>query len=150
LSVGGTGKTPHTEYLIRLLSQHYKIAVISRGYKRKTRGYRLGEENDNASTIGDEPFLLLKKYPFVKVCVCESRMLAIPQLIADAPESQLIIMDDAFQHRSVQAGLSILLTTYEHPYFSDALLPAGRLRESAKAAERADFIIVTKCPEEIS
>jgi tetraacyldisaccharide 4'-kinase len=150
LSVGGTGKTPHIEYLIKLIGQHYTLATLSRGYKRKSKGYRLAQATDDANTLGDEPFLLHKKYPQAIVAVAEDRLLAIPELINDAPQVQLVLLDDAFQHRSVIAGLSILLTTYNNPYYKDVLLPAGRLREYASAASRADFIVVSKCPFNIS
>jgi tetraacyldisaccharide 4'-kinase len=150
LSVGGTGKTPHTEYLLKLLSNQYKTTVLSRGYKRKSKGFHIATENDDARVLGDEPLLLKKKYPFANVCVAEDRLFAIPQIISDLPETQVILMDDAFQHRAVTPSLSILLTTYSNPYFSDMLLPAGRLREYTSAATRADFIVVTKCPESIS
>jgi tetraacyldisaccharide 4'-kinase len=150
LSVGGTAKTPHIEYLIRLLAPYYRIAVLSRGYKRKSRGYRLIHPDDSAHLAGDEPILIKRKYPFVEVCVAENRMLAIPQLLAERPQVQLILLDDAFQHRSVKPSLSMLLTTYAHPYFSDFLLPAGRLREFPTADTRADFIVITKCPIDLS
>jgi tetraacyldisaccharide 4'-kinase len=150
LSVGGTGKTPHIEYLIRLLSPHYRIAVLSRGYKRKTKGYRLIQPADDAMLAGDEPMLLKRKYPFAEVCVAENRMLAIPQLLGERPQTQIILLDDAFQHRSVKPSLSVLLTTFSHPYFNDFLLPAGRLREFPSAAARADFMVVTKCPPDLS
>ncbi len=150
LSVGGTGKTPHTEYLLKLLGSRYKTTVLSRGYKRKSSGYRIAAETDDANMLGDEPLLLKKKYPFADVCVSEDRLFAIPQIINDLPETQVILMDDAFQHRAVTPSLSILLTTFSNPYFSDMLLPAGRLREYASAATRADFIVVSKCLENIS
>jgi tetraacyldisaccharide 4'-kinase len=150
LSVGGTGKTPHIECLIRLLGNHYRIAVLSRGYKRKSKGYRLAQSNDDASVLGDEPLLIKRKYPSVDVCVAENRMLAIPQLLSDLPQTQIILMDDAFQHRSVKPNLSVLLTTFNNPYFDDYMLPAGRLREFTSEAKRADFIIVTKSPSDLS
>lgn len=150
LSVGGCGKTPLVEYLIRMLSPHYRLAVLSRGYKRKTKGYRLLSVYDEPQQAGDEPLLLKRKYPFAEVAVAENRMLAIPNILADRPEIQVILMDDAFQHRSVVPSLSILLTTYGRPYFSDHLLPVGRLREFPSAAVRADFIVVTKCPSTLS
>jgi tetraacyldisaccharide 4'-kinase len=147
LSVGGTGKTPHTEYLLKLLGNNYKTTVLSRGYMRKSKGYHIATENDDAIMLGDEPLLLKKKYPFAQVCVAEDRLYAIPQIISDLPETQVIFMDDAFQHRAVTPSLSILLTTYSNPYYNDMLLPAGRLREYASGASRADFIVVTKCPK---
>lgn len=150
LSVGGTGKTPHTEYLLKLLGNNYKTTVLSRGYKRKSKGYHIATENDDANMLGDEPLLLKKKYPFAQVCVAEDRLFAIPQIINDLPETQVILMDDAFQHRAVTPSLSILLTTYSNPYYNDMLLPAGRLREYASGASRADFIVITKCPPNLS
>jgi tetraacyldisaccharide 4'-kinase len=150
LSVGGTGKTPHIEYLIKLLGNQYKVTVLSRGYKRKTKGYRVALPADDATLLGDEPLLIKRKYPLVDVCVAENRMLAIPQLLGDLPQTQLILMDDAFQHRSVKPSLSILLTTYNNPYFNDYMLPAGRLREFPASAKRADFIIVTKAPAAVT
>jgi tetraacyldisaccharide 4'-kinase len=150
LTVGGTGKTPHTEYLLKLLGSNYKTTVLSRGYKRKSKGYHIATETDDANMLGDEPLLLKKKYPFAEVCVAEDRLFAIPQIINDLPETQVILMDDAFQHRAVSPSLSILLTTYNNPYYNDMLLPAGRLREYSSAAARADFIVVTKCPEDIA
>jgi len=148
LSVGGTGKTPMTEYLIRLLHDR-NIVTLSRGYGRKTKGYRVTGPQDSAKTVGDEPFQLYRKFPDIKVTVCEERAVGIPFILADFPETDVILLDDAFQHRPVKPQLSILLTTFERPFFRDHLLPAGRLREARKGAGRADIIVVTKCPEEL-
>ncbi len=145
LSVGGTGKSPMVEYLLRTL-QGEKMATLSRGYSRSTQGYRLAGKNDTAETIGDEPFQFFRQFPDVAVAVGEQRALAIPQLMMDRPDTSLIVMDDAFQHLPVQPDLSILLTTFDRPFWQDRLLPAGRLREPRSAAARADLLIVTKCP----
>ena len=147
LNVGGTGKTPMTEYLIRLLGEHYRIVTLSRGYGRKTRGYRIAGETDSARTIGDEPYQLFRKFPNIHVAVCEERAVGIPFILADYPDTDVILLDDAFQHRPVKPQLSIMLTSFDKPFFQDWVLPAGRLRESRKGAARADVIVVTKCPE---
>ncbi|MBQ7878574.1 MAG: tetraacyldisaccharide 4'-kinase [Bacteroidaceae bacterium] len=150
ISVGGTGKTPHTEYLINLLKQKHNVAVLSRGYGRKTKGYRMATVNDNASTIGDEPFQIKKKFGNITVAVCEKRTTGIKHITAEKKETDVILLDDAYQHRHVKAGLNILLTDYNRPVWNDALMPFGRLRESVAGIKRADVIIVTKCPENIS
>lgn len=146
LSVGGTGKTPHIEYLIRLLKDYLEIAVLSRGYMRKTRGFRYAYTNSNASDVGDEPLQFKLKYPDITVAVSESRSLAIPQMVMQQPGIQTILLDDAFQHRSVNPALQILLTEHDRLFTRDYLLPAGRLREWRQGYVRADHIIVTKCP----
>jgi len=146
LSVGGTGKTPMIEYLVRLLSSQYSIAILSRGYGRKTKGFRLAGESDDASTIGDEPFQFYQKFKGkVEVVVCENRVEGINQLIALEKSVQVILLDDAFQHRRVKPLYSILLTDFSKPFFSDFILPQGRLREPRKGSERANVTIVTKC-----
>lgn len=151
LAVGGTGKTPMVEYLIRLLKPEYKIATLSRGYGRKTKGFRIAGATDTAATVGDEPFQIYKKFtPDVQVVVGEERAYAIPMLLQEFEDTRTVIMDDAYQHRSVVPGLSILLTEYSHPFFHDYVLPAGRLRESKSGAKRADAIVVTKCPSHLS
>lgn len=146
LSFGGTGKTPHVEYLIRLLSSQYNVAVLSRGYARKTNGYQVVEANSNANDIGDEPMLLKMKYPQIAMVVAEDRVLAIPQLLSDFPAANLLLMDDAMQHRAVQPGMSIAITAYNKLFTKDYILPMGTLREPRSAYKRADFIIVSKCP----
>lgn len=148
LSVGGTGKTPMVEYLIRLLlKKSYRIATLSRGYGRKTKGMRIAANNDTASTLGDEPFQMYQKFKDSSIIsVGEERALAIPFLVDQFPALQTIILDDAFQHRAVTAGFSILLTDYSSPFFTDFLMPSGRLREARKGANRASVIVVTKCP----
>jgi tetraacyldisaccharide 4'-kinase len=150
LAVGGTGKTPMVEYLLRLLKKEYKVATLSRGYKRKTVGFGIAAENTTALEIGDEPMQFFKKFPDVTVAVGEERLVAIPQLLQDRPETELIILDDAFQHRSVQAGLNILLTEYKDLYTRDLPLPAGDLRDVRMSAKRAQIIIVTKCKQHLS
>jgi tetraacyldisaccharide 4'-kinase len=150
LSTGGTGKTPHTEYLLKLLIEKYHTGVLSRGYRRKTSGYFLVEENSAATESGDEPLQIKRKFPQATVAVCEERALGIPIMLLDDPELELILLDDAFQHRRIKPGLSILLTEYAKPFTKDLLLPAGNLRESGRSASRADVIVVTKCPVEIS
>lgn len=150
LAVGGTGKTPHTEYLIKLLRDKYKVAVLSRGYKRHTKGYVLATSESSAKTIGDEPYQMHTKFPSVTLAVDEDRCHGIERLLAlKEPAVDVVLLDDAFQHRYVKAGLSILLTDYHRLFCDDALLPAGRLREQAGGKNRAQIIIVTKCPEDI-
>lgn len=151
LSVGGTGKTPMIEHLIRLLHDKHKIATLSRGYGRKTTGFRIADANDNAQTLGDEPYQLYKKYGNnITVSVGEERALAIPLILQEDEDIQAILLDDAFQHRQVVPRFSILLTDYRKPFFEDFLLPSGRLRESKWSSKRADVIVVSKCPAEIS
>lgn len=150
LSVGGTGKTPQIEYLIRLLQNDYKIAVLSRGYKRKSSGFIIADENATAEIIGDEPFQYYLKFPKVIVCVDADRTNAIQQLEALENLPDIILLDDAFQHRRVNAGFNILLTAYDNLYVDDSMLPTGNLRENKFGAKRAHVIIVTKCPYDIS
>lgn len=150
LSVGGTGKTPHIEYLIKLLGTQYKLAVLSRGYKRKSSGYKMVQRMATANEVGDEASLIKSKYPFVNVAVAEERVYGIPQLLSDAPQTQVLLLDDAFQHRSVTPAINILLTRFNKPYTRDYILPAGSLREFRASAKRADFIVVSKCPESLS
>lgn len=146
LSVGGTGKTPHVEYLINLLQHQYRLATMSRGYKRRTQGFILADEKANALRIGDEPMQYFMKYPGLVVSVAEERLTGIPALLQKRADVQAIILDDAYQHRSVKPGLNILITDYSKPFYEDHILPLGTLRESRKAYERADVIIVSKCP----
>lgn len=151
LSVGGAGKSPHVEYLIELLHPYIDIATLSRGYMRKTKGFRWVEYKDNAELVGDEPLQYKRKYQDnLIVAVCESRNTGIPMILQRYPNVQAILLDDAYQHRAVKPNLNILLTQYSHPFTRDILLPAGRLREWRSAYERADIIIVTKCPDELS
>jgi tetraacyldisaccharide 4'-kinase len=146
LTVGGTGKTPHTEYLIRLLHEYLPLAVVSRGYKRKTSGYLEVTPNLDAAETGDEPLQYKRKFPHVAVAVAESRSFAIPRMISSYPSTKVILLDDGYQHREVVPGLNILLTEYNRLYTTDWLLPVGRLREWRGGARRADIIVVTKCP----
>jgi tetraacyldisaccharide 4'-kinase len=146
--VGGTGKTPHTEYLIRLLKKNYRVAVLSRGYKRKTSGFILAGETSDSRTIGDEPFQMHRKFPDILVAVDADRRRGIKNLL-NLPEEispELVLLDDAFQHRYVKPSLSILLTIYDYPTEKDCLLPAGKLRENPENKVRADIFIYTKCP----
>ncbi|HYV52987.1 MAG TPA: tetraacyldisaccharide 4'-kinase [Chitinophagaceae bacterium] len=146
LNVGGSGKTPMIEYLVNLLREHYSLAILSRGYGRVTRGYLLAERHDDAATIGDEPFQFYRKYGNkLSVVVCESRVGGITKLMKRKPEVQVILLDDAFQHRAVKPLFSVLLTDFSKPFFKDYLLPQGRLRESRSGASRADALVVTKC-----
>lgn len=146
LSTGGTGKTPHVEYLVRLLQYRYRVASMSRGYKRRTQGFVLADETTNALRIGDEPMQYHLKFPELVVSVAEERMTGIPSLLQRRPDVEVILLDDAYQHRSVKAGLNILITDHAHPFYEDHILPFGSLRESRKSAKRADVIIVSKCP----
>lgn len=150
LSLGGTGKTPMTEYLIRILQGKYKIAVLSRGYKRKTKGFVLAGSETGPLEIGDEPMQIHKKFPDITVGVAEERILGIPLLLQARPDTELILLDDAFQHREVRSGLNILLTQYHHLYTRDRLLPAGNLRDTRSSSKRAHLIVITKCPHDIT
>ncbi len=145
LSVGGTGKTPHVEYLVRLLQYQYKLATMSRGYKRYTQGFLLANANTDATKIGDEPMQYHLKFPDLVVCVAEERLTGIPQLLLNRPDVEVILLDDAYQHRSVKPGLNILITDLSKPFYEDHILPFGRLRENRGAYKRADVIIVSKC-----
>lgn len=150
LSVGGTGKTPFTEWLIELFHGKYQTAVLSRGYKRKTSGYLNVNTVHTINEVGDEPLMLKLKYPDVAVSVGEQRVFAIPRLLSEQPDTQVILLDDAFQHQSVRPDINILLTTYDKPFYEDAILPLGTLRESVSGKNRANIIVVTKCPENLS
>ena len=150
LSVGGTGKSPMVEYLVSLLKDKYKIATVSRGYKRKTRGYALAHENTTALEIGDEPMQFHLKFPGIAVAVGEERIVAIPQLLHDRPETQVIILDDAFQHRAIRAGVNILLTDHDNLFTHDFYLPTGDLRDLKSSYKRSNIIVVTKCDPALS
>jgi len=150
LSLGGAGKTPHIEYLIRILKEYIDVATLSRGYKRKTKGYLMVDSRNNAEQVGDEPLQFKRKFPEVLVTVAENRTFAIPEIMKTNPNTKAVLLDDAFQHRSIQPGLNILLTEFSHPFTKDYLLPAGRLREWRSAYKRADIIVVSKCPPEIN
>ncbi len=150
LSVGGTGKSPMVDYLASLLKKKYPVSIVSRGYKRRTSGYVLAGESTTAIEIGDEPMQFHLKHPDVSVSVCEKRIEAIPQLLYDRPETKVIILDDAFQHREIHAGFNILLTEYANLYSRDFFLPTGDLRDQKSSAFRADIIVVTKCPDNVT
>ena len=149
LSAGGTGKTPHTEYLIRLLKDKYKVAVLSRGYKRSTKGFVLANETISAHELGDESYQIKAKFPDITVAVCEDRQTGIEKLISEI-NPDVILLDDAFQHRKVKAGFYVLLTAYDDLFADDYILPFGNLRESAMGKKRANLVIVTKCPTVLS
>jgi tetraacyldisaccharide 4'-kinase len=151
IAVGGTGKTPHTEYLVNLLYSRYNIGVLSRGYNRRTHGFVLATDHTGAREIGDEPYQIYRKFgKEVMVAVCEDRCKGIDKMRELNPNLNLIILDDAFQHRFVKPTASIVLTEHAYPIFDDHLLPDGRLREAPGALHRADIVIVTKCPDEMN
>lgn len=151
LSLGGSGKTPHTEYLIRLLSKDYKVAVLSRGYKRKTKGFVMAHEGSEFEDIGDEPLQYVKKFgQDISIAVDESRCHGVRTLLKNDPGIQTILLDDAFQHRSIRPGFSVLLTDYRNLYCDDMMFPSGNLRDVKSAAKRADVIIVTKTEKILS
>lgn len=150
LSVGGTGKSPMVELLIRNLRSEFKVATLSRGYKRKTSGYTLAKETSTALEIGDEPMQFKLKFPDIPVAVGEERLDAIPQLLHDKPDIKCIVLDDAFQHRAIKAGLNILLTDYNNLFTRDFYLPTGDLRDLKSSYKRAEIIVVTKCDPNIS
>jgi tetraacyldisaccharide 4'-kinase len=149
LTVGGTGKSPMVEYLIEILRPDFKVATLSRGYKRKTRGYALAGPTTTALDIGDEPMQFHLKFKDVAVAVGEERLVAIPQLLHDHPDTNVIILDDAFQHRAINAGMNILLTEYSNLFTRDFYLPTGDLRDQKSSYRRAQLIVVTKCRKEI-
>ena len=153
LSMGGTGKTPFVEYLIRWMIQNgyaNKVATLSRGYGRKSKGFRIANKEDSPETIGDEPFQIYQKFKEEAVIsVGEDRVLAVPTIIYEHPETEIIILDDAFQHRSIKPGFSVLLTDFSSLFYKDFVLPSGTLRESRKGAKRADVVVVTKCPTDL-
>uniref|UniRef100_A0AB33ITZ7 Tetraacyldisaccharide 4'-kinase n=1 Tax=Prevotella sp. GTC17254 TaxID=3236794 RepID=A0AB33ITZ7_9BACT len=152
ITVGGSGKTPHVEYLIRLLEDKVKVAVLSRGYKRKSRGYLLADTDTTMEQIGDEPFQMKKKYPNAYIAVDGNRRRGINRLITDEAtnDTDVVLLDDAFQHRYVKPGINILLVDYHRIIIYDKLLPAGRLREPHAGKNRADIVIITKCPKDLN
>jgi tetraacyldisaccharide 4'-kinase len=150
LATGGTGKTPMTEYLIEILQQKYTVATLSRGYKRKTKGFAIANERTTALEIGDEPMQFHEKFPDITVAVGEERLVAIPQILQSKPDTDVIILDDGYQHRFVKAGLNILLTEYKNLYSRDFMLPVGDLRDVKASRNRADIVIVTKCKSDLS
>jgi tetraacyldisaccharide 4'-kinase len=150
LAVGGTGKTPHVQLLTQLLSeQKLQVAILSRGYGRKSKGFLYVEANSTAGMVGDEPLQAKLQHPEATVAVCKDRVKGIKKIVADNPTVKAIILDDAFQHRRVKAGLSILLTTYDNLATKDYMLPLGRLRDSVNQLQRAEMVIVTKCPDNL-
>ena len=151
LSTGGTGKTPHVAFLADYLHKNYETAILSRGYGRKSKGFKIVSNTSTSTDVGDEPLLYAQRYEDkVHVTVCEKRTAGIQEIQKIYPSNQLVILDDAFQHRAVEAGFSILLTQFNKPFFKDCILPAGNLREPIAGRNRADVIIVTKCPESVS
>ena len=150
ITVGGTGKTPFVEYLLRMLSQNYRVAVLSRGYKRTTKGFRFVENNASPGESGDEPYQIKRKFPDIVVAVDADRARGIAQIRKTYPDIQIILLDDAFQYRKIKPNLSILLTDYNRPMYRDSMLPGGRLREWTCFAKRADIMVVTKSPVEMT
>lgn len=146
LSTGGTGKTPHVEYLVQLLKPSYQLATLSRGYKRKTRGYQQATTKSTVDEIGDEPLQLFHRHPEVVVSVCEKRVIGVKSILEAHPRNQVILLDDVFQHRYIKPGLNILLTDYHNLFTRNYLLPTGNLRECRSGVKRADALIVTKTP----
>ena len=149
ITVGGTGKTPHVEYLVELLKGEFNVATLSRGYKRKTRDYRLVSTDSTAAEAGDEPIQIKRRFPEITVAVDRDRVHGTTRLMKQEPPLDVILLDDAFQHRSIKPGFSILLTDYNRPMETDRLLPAGNLREPARNRNRSDMILITKCPEDL-
>jgi tetraacyldisaccharide 4'-kinase len=150
LSMGGAGKSPHIEYLIRLLGPYISVGVLSRGYRRKTEGFLFVEPKSTALDVGDEPLQFKRKFPQIAIAVGERRAYAIPQMLVRYPELQVILLDDAFQHLAVRPYLNVLLTEFSQPFTRDYLVPSGNLREARSGYERAQIIVVTKCPFDIS
>ncbi|MFT2009454.1 tetraacyldisaccharide 4'-kinase [Pontibacter sp. 13R65] len=149
LTVGGTGKTPHVEYLLRLL-RSYRVATLSRGYKRSTKGFVLADGQASAATIGDEPFQYYQDFKRVTVAVCEDRVVGIKQLLEQGPKPEVILLDDAMQHRPVKPSLNLLITDFTRPFYHDYVMPTGLLREPRIGAKRADAVLVSKCPAHLS
>ena len=147
LNLGGTGKTPHTEYLINLLKDSNRVATLSRGYGRKTTGFKVAENTSTYEDLGDEPLQYYKKFPEIQVAVDEDRVDGVRKLLYSPNNAEVVLLDDAFQHRHIKAGLNILLTDYQHLYCDDFLVPAGTLRDVKSAAKRAQIIVVSKSPK---
>ena len=150
LITGGSGKTPMIAYLLHHFSDRFSLAVLSRGYKRKSSGFLIADTTSSIESLGDEPFLLFQKFPNVQFAVCKNRPEGIRGLLQKSPELDAIFLDDGFQHRQLKPSFQILLTPFETPWFRDCVLPAGNLRESARGKKRADLVVVTKCPESLS
>jgi tetraacyldisaccharide 4'-kinase len=150
ITVGGTGKTPHTEYLAGLLKNNFRVAILSRGYKRKTRNFRIASVSSTVNEIGDEPLQMFRKFPEILVTVDRNRVHGVKRILHENPETDVIILDDAFQHRRITPGFSILLTDFERLIIKDHLMPYGSLRESIGNMRRADIILITKSPESVT
>lgn len=150
ICAGGAGKTPHVEYLLRLLSGSHNTALLSRGYRRSTSGYQLDDGSHNAAKLGDEPAMIARKFPGVRVAVCEKRLQGVQKLLNGDNPPQLIVLDDSYQHRYIKPTINILLTEYDRPFYKDHIMPYGNLRESRKARFRANIIVVTKSPEKLN
>lgn len=150
LSVGGTGKTPMVEYLIRLLSDKHNLAVLSRGYKRKSKGFYLANATTTIEEIGDEPFQYHSKFKNIHVAVNADRVEGVNTILASLPKTDVVLLDDAFQHRRIKAGFYIMLTAYNDLFYNDLVLPAGNLRECKSGVKRANVVVVTKCPKNLS
>ena len=150
LSSGGTGKTPMVEYLIRNFSEKYNTVLISRGYKRSTSGYVRATKNSSSSSIGDEPFQIFNKFKNINTAVDSNRDRAISKILIEEPKTELVVLDDCFQHRKINLKLNIVLTTYRSPFYKDFIIPVGNLREKRSGYKRADIVVVTKCPDLIS
>jgi tetraacyldisaccharide 4'-kinase len=146
LSMGGTGKTPHIEYLVRLLREKYDLAILSRGYRRKSRGYQKVDLKSDVDLAGDEPLQISRKFPDIQVAVCESRRKGITRILDHNPKNTVVLLDDAFQHRYVRPGLNILLTDYHRIFTKNFVVPSGTLREFRSGASRADALVITKTP----
>ena len=149
ISVGGTGKTPFVEYLIKKYSKTFNMVLISRGYKRSSKGFQKATSKSSPNSIGDEPFQIFNKFKNIKVAVDKNRVNAVSKILAEYPKTDLVLLDDSFQHRKINSKLNILLTTYSNPFFNDFILPVGSLRESKTSFKRADIIVVTKSPERL-
>ncbi len=149
LSTGGTGKSPMTEYIVRLLNDQYRVATLSRGYGRETSGYRKVQVSSLAKEVGDEPLQFKQKFPELSVTVDENRIRGIQKIREDENTADVIVLDDIYQHRKVHPGFLILLTSYDAPFYEDLVLPAGNLRESRRGAQRADVVVITKCPPDL-
>lgn len=151
ICAGGVGKTPHVEYLLRLLADQYPSALLSRGYRRKTKGFLLDDGSHNATQLGDEPAMVARKFPQVMVAVCEKRVEGVQRLLElEEKKPSLVVLDDVYQHRQIKPTVTILLTEYGKPFYKDRIMPYGDLRESSKARYRADIVIVTKSPEKLN
>ena len=149
LNLGGTGKSPHTEYLARLLKKEFSVAILSRGYGRKTKGFKQVDATSTYADVGDEPLQYFKKFPDIRIGVDEDRVEGVEKILSGLGINKVILLDDAFQHRHIRPGFNILLTEYEHLYTKDFLFPAGTLRDIKSAAKRADFIVVSKSPKDL-